>query len=766
MTEMRSDIFEAKFDLTPMQQGMLFHTLFGPRQGLYVEQVGYRINGPLDVRLFERAWQMIVARHQALRASFEWQGVAQPQQRIHREVTITIDERDWRDLSPSEQRSRLSELMGSDRERGFDLSHAPLMRLIIVRLADDLHHLLWSSHHLLLDGWSQSMVLNEVSELYQTLVLGSPTEVAPSRPFADYMQWLKSRKSPETENFWRERLGSFDEPTTLGLDLVTGSASQSEPAHADCEISLSTTVTAALQSFARQHRLTLYTLVLGAWALLLSHYNDTDDVVFGSTISTRPLELEGIESTAGLFINTLPVRVKAPRAASLIGWLKAIQLDSLEAREFECVSLADIQKWSELAPGQPLFESLLVFENYPVSHSRSGVAPLIEIVPEHSQLSRTNYPLVLLAMPSEELRLQIVFDTNRFGSQQVQQMLGRLAMLLEQMAEAGTDWDLSRFSLLTSEERDKLLRTSNPTVADYEADVCLPQLFERQAEQTPDAIAIEFDETTISYAELNARANKLARHLRTLGVGPEAVVGICLARSVEMVVGLLGILKAGGAYVPLDPAFPKERLAFMLQDSGARFLVTEQALRAELPNIDASVLCIDSDWQTIAAESCENLAPAAKGTNLAYVIYTSGSTGKPKGVQIAHRALINFLSSMRREPGLERNDVLLAVTTLSFDIAGLEIYLPLIAGARLVIASREVASDGSLLKDKLKECGATIMQATPATWRMLIESGWNGHLHLKALCGGEALSRDLTNELLTRCRELWNNDDLVHRLQN
>ena len=753
---MQNETFEAKFDLTPMQQGILFHTLYAPGRGLYVEQIGYRLQGLLDARAFEKAWQSVLDHYEILRSSFEWESTAQSQQRIHGEVEVAIDERDWREFAPDEQQTLLDELMRSDREKGFNLSEAPLMRLILIRLGEDRYHLLWSSHHIQLDGWSQSLVLNSVFTAYRNLIAGTPVEFKSSRSFADYVTYLNNPKSVESEPFWRERLRGFDEPTTLGIERVSGPASQVDLAHAQFEMKLSTEATAALQSFARRQRLTPYTLAQGAWALLLSRYSGTDDVVFGSTVSTRPLELEGIESTAGLFINTLPVRVRTPGEALLGPWLKELQLDAVEAREFDCTSLVDIQKWSELAPGQSLFDSILVFENYPSDHSSSSVAPDLQAFPAVSHLSRTNYPLVLLVMPGHELRLQIVFDTNRFELQQVERLLGHLVMLLEEMAIASDDKKLSQFSLLGAEERDKLLRSWNDTGCDYEREVCLPQLFERQAAITPDVVALVFDDQSISYAELNTRANRLAHHLHTLGVGPGVLVGICLERSIEMVIGLLGILKAGGAYVPLDPAFPKERLAFMLEDCRAEVLLTQQTLLEELPKFHSKVVCLDSDSKAISARSGENLAPVAASEDLAYVIYTSGSTGKPKGVQIEHRALVNFLVSMGRKPGLDDTDVLLAVTTLSFDIAGLELYLPLIRGARLVIATRETASDGLLLKERMAACGATIMQATPATWRMLIDAGWNGDQRLKVLCGGEALSRELAIELLPRCGELWN----------
>ncbi|MEP6911124.1 MAG: amino acid adenylation domain-containing protein, partial [bacterium] len=754
--KMQNQTFEAKFDLTPMQQGILFHTLYAPGRGLYVEQIGYRLHGRLDVQAFENAWQSVVEHYEILRSSFEWESTAQPQQLIHREVEVAIDERDWREFAPGEQQTLLDELMRSDREKGFNLSEAPLMRLILIRLGEDLYHLLWSSHHIQLDGWSQSLVLNSVFTAYRSLITGKRVEFESSRSFADYVTHLKNPKSVESETFWRERLRGFDEPSTLGIERLSGQALQVDLAHAQVEMKVSTEATAALQLFARRQRLTSYTLAQGAWALLLSRYSGTDDVVFGSTVSTRPLELEGIESTAGLFINTLPVRVRTPGEAPLSAWLKELQLDAVEAREFDCTSLVDIQKCSELAPGQSLFDSILVFENYPSDHSNSSVAPDLRALPAVSHLSRTNYPLVLLVTPGRELLLQIVFDPSRYELQQVERLLGHLVMLLEEMAKASDDKKLAQFSLLGSEERDKILRTWNDTGCDYDQEMCLPQLFERQAAAAPDAVAAVFDEQAISYAELNTRANRLAHHLQTLGVGPGALVGICLERSIEMVVGLLGILKAGGAYVPLDPAFPKERLAFMLQDCRAGVLLTEQTLLEELPKVDAKVVCLDSDSKAISAQSGENIAPVATSEDLAYMIYTSGSTGNPKGVQIEHRALVNFLVSMGREPGLDDTDALLAVTTLSFDIAGLELYLPLIRGARLVIASRETASDGLLLKERIAACGATMMQATPATWRMLIDAGWNGDQRLKVLCGGEALSRELANELLPRCGELWN----------
>ncbi len=311
-------------------------------------------------------------------------------------------------------------------------------------------------------------------------------------------------------------------------------------------------------------------------------------------------------------------------------------------------------------------------------------------------------------------------------------------------------------SLLTKAEKHQLLVEWNNTQADYPKNKCIHQLFESQVEKTPDNVAVIFESKQLTYRELNSRANKIAHYLQTLNVGPEVMVGICLERSLDLVIGLLGILKAGGAYVPLDPAYPWERLAFMLENSQLPVLLTQQNQLDRLPECKAHVVCLDTDWETIARASQENPKTGVTAENLAYTIYTSGSTGNPKGVQIEHRAVVNFLNSMRQEPGLTEQDVLLAVTTISFDIAGLELYLPMVVGARVVLVSREVASNAAELLKTLAKSGATVMQATPATWRLLLAAGWCGNKQLKILCGGEALTRELANQLLAKSHSLWN----------
>jgi amino acid adenylation domain-containing protein len=364
---------------------------------------------------------------------------------------------------------------------------------------------------------------------------------------------------------------------------------------------------------------------------------------------------------------------------------------------------------------------------------------------------------LMLTDEGDDVSLEMEYNTDIFDDARIVRMVGHYQTLLEAVAD-DPGRRLAELPMLTDTEHQQLLIDWNQTAVDYPKDRCLHELVEEQAEHAPEAVAAVFKSTQLTYRQLNDQANQLAHYLQKLGVGPDTLVGICLESSLEMVVGLLGILKAGGAYVPLDPAYPKERLAFMVNDSGAPVLLTHQRLRDQLQveNPNCQILCLDADWGTIARSPTRNPISGVSPENLAYVIYTSGSTGRPKGVEIEHRALKNFLCSMAQEPGFSETDVLLAVTTLSFDIAGLELFLPLITGARIELASRETAQDGTALARTLSNSGATTMQATPATWRLLFESGWKGDRRLRVLCGGEAMDRDLAARLVSTCGSVWN----------
>ncbi len=746
------------YPLSPMQEGMLFHTLLAPGTGVYVTQASCRLQGGLNLEAFEQTWQQIMKRHTALRTCFVWEELERPIQVVQKQVDLAIEHHDWRDLSPSEQGDRLRSLIQSHRIDGFTLSESPLMRLALAALASDAYYFVWTWHHLLLDGWSVRILMDEFLTIYAARCEGRTVRLGRARPFRDYIAWLQQQDLEQAEEFWRSMLKGFSAPTPLAIERTPDTAVSPEEGYSNQQVELSKSVAVAIQQFARRSKLTLNTVMQGVWALLLGRYSGEEDVVFGSAVSGRPADLPGVELMIGLFINTILVRVRISQEATVEAWLKQLQAEQVKARKYEYSPLVQVQGWSEVPRGLPLFESILVFENFLME------APAAEPDPgqDHGlrmdmpgNFEQSNLPLTLTVSAGSTMIVNIGYDRRRFEPDAIARVLDHFRTLLEAIVVDPLQ-KIADLSLLAEAERLRLLVEFNDTRADYPAHLCLHELFEEQVRRAPSAIALSFEGRDITYEDLNRRANQLAHYLRRLGVGPEVKVGISVERTPEMVAGLLGILKAGGAYVPLDPSYPKERLEYMLGDSRATMLVASKRLLERFSGHNVRAICLEEEGPAIAEESDQNPRSGVTGDNLAYVIYTSGSTGKPKGVQIEHRKVVNFLSAMRREPGLRESDAMLAVTTVSFDIAALEIFLPLAVGGRVIVASGEVASDGVRLAAELKESGALIMQATPATWRMLLEAGWQGNGRLKILCGGEALGRDLAKELLERGAEVWN----------
>ncbi|MBD2418345.1 AMP-binding protein, partial [Anabaena cylindrica FACHB-243] len=559
---MRAKNIEDVYPLSPMQQGMLFHSLYEPTSGTYITQLICDLHGQLNISAFTQAWQQTINQHPVLRTAFVWENLEKPLQVVGQKVNVPWEEQDWRGILPIEQQERLDTLLDTDRKRGFELSKAPLMRLILIRLTDTSYHFAWSHHHLLLDGWSVPIIFLEVLVHYKGLCQCDRPILKSPRPYRDYIAWLQQQNLTEAQVFWQEKLKGFTAPTPLGVDQITRTQ---EDIHAEQTIQLSLTITAALQSLAQQQHLTLNTLIQGAWALLLKKYSGQEDVVFGATVSGRPSTLENVESMVGLFINTLPMRVKIDAFDSLIPWLQLLQEQQVESRQYEYSPLVEIHGWSQVPRHLPLFESIVVFENYPIDASLQEQITDLNIVKVRS-FEKTNFPLTLSAIPGSELVLKIAYKCQRFDQPTITRMLGHLETLLTAIA-ANPDQRLLELPLLTPKEENQLLVEWNQTQVDYPQQSCIHQLFEQQVELTPDAIAVVFENEQLTYRELNTKANQLAHYLQKLGVKPETLVGICIERSLEMVVGLLGILKAGGAYVPLDPAYPPERIAFMLADA-------------------------------------------------------------------------------------------------------------------------------------------------------------------------------------------------------
>ncbi|GAB1541056.1 hypothetical protein NUACC21_37260 [Scytonema sp. NUACC21] len=680
---MISKNIEAAYPLSPMQQGMLFHTLYTPESGMYFQQLSCTFYGDLNVLAFQRAWQMVVDRHPVWRTAFVWENIEKPLQVVGRRVKLPWEQHDWRSLSPVEQQEKLEAFLEAHRVQGFKLSKAPLMGIALLQMDEKTYQFVWSYHHLLLDGWSLSLVFKEVFAFYSAYCEGKDLQLKRSRPYQDYIAWLQQQDLAKAEAFWRQTLKGFTAPTPLGVDKALGSLSTEEETYDDQLLQLSVALTSKLQSFARQHQLTLNTLVQGAWALLLSRYSDRVDIVFGATVSGRPAHLAGVESMVGLFINTLPVRVLVSPRAELLSWLKQLQAQLLEQRSYEYSPLLQVQGWSDVPRGLPLFESIVVFENYPVDGSMQELCGSLQFGNIRA-VERTNYPLTLVVLPGEQLSLRLSYDCRRFDATAISRMLGHLQILLEGMV-AQRGGCLASLPMLTQRERQQLLVQWNRTEVDYPENLCIHQLFEAQVEQTPDAVAVVFEDTQLTYWELNCRANQLAHHLRSLGVEPDTLVGLCVERSVEMVVGILGILKAGGAYVPLDPAYPHERLAFMLEDSQVLVLLTQTQLFEKLPEHRARVICLDTNWEVIAKQSKENPVSRVTLDHLTYVIYTSGSTGRPKGVLITHQGLVNYLHWCSNAYTVIKGQGSPVHSSLAFDLTVTSLFSSLIVGRSVLL---------------------------------------------------------------------------------
>lgn len=705
---MSNSNIEAIYPLSPLQEGMLFHHLLTPEATAYFVQMSCTLSGDLDVAAFKRAWSKVIERHAVLRTVFTWEQRDKPLQVVLAQMPLPWTQYDWRDTPAEEQEQRFTSLITEDQKRGFDLSKAPLVRLTLAQVAENRYRFLWSFHHILLDGWSMPLLLKEIFFYYNAYRNERESELEKPRPYKDYIAWLRKHDPAVTEGFWRETLKGISVPTPLVVDRPGAG----EAGYSEISVRLSGPVTAKLNALAQQSELTLNLLVQGAWAILLSRYSGEQDVLFGATASGRPVDLSGVESMVGLFINTLPARVRIASEDRVIPWLKKLQEEQLDVRQHEYTPLVEVQGWSEIPRGQSLFESLFIFENYPVSAAVREPAGDLQV--EDVKVSEnTNYPLIAVSAPGPELLLKIGYDHQRFDGATIERMLGHFQNVIEGIA-LNSEQRVVDVQLLTEEERVKMLRDWNNTRATYAQDSCVHEVFESQVERTPDSIAVSFQGEQLTYRQLNDRANQLARHLRRLAVGREKRVAICMEHSAEMVVAVLAVLKAGGAYVPLDHSYPKDRLSFMLDDSGAVVLLTQQALLNDLPETKALTLCIDRDRDLFQVESTENPSGRTTARNLAYVVYTSGSTGRPKGVMIEHRGVINLAAAQIKSFDIQPSSRILQFASFSFDASVSEIFTTLFAGATLVLETQNALMPGPEFAALMRSRGITVVTLPPS----------------------------------------------------
>ncbi len=739
-------IFPASF----AQQRLWFLEGLQSNTATYNLPATIRLTGALNVEVLQQSINAIIQRHEVLRTTFRSMD-GQLMQVIAARLTVPLPLVDVQNVPEDMREDEVRRLTIEEAHRPFDLARGPLTRATLLRLGAEEHTLLVTIHHMICDAWSMSVFLRELAAHYEAFSTGQPVPL-PDLPvqYVDFTvwqrEWLHGEVLEAQIAYWKKQLQGAPEV----LELPTDRPRPPIPTRRGSiyRFTLSKHLTDALRALSRQEGVTLYMTLLAAFNTLLHRYTGQDDMVIGSPVAGR--RLVEFEALIGLFINTLALRADLSDDPTFRQLLARVREVSLEAQAHQDVPFEHLVQ--ALQPERNLSHSPLVQVLMSLQPSLSGL-PLGWTL-NHTGTSQFDLSLICEDRP-QGLVGWFEYNTDLFDPSTIARMAGHWQTLLERITDH-PEQHLSELPLLTDEERQQLLVDWNATQTEYPADRCIHQLIEAQVLRTPDAAAVVCQGQQLTYRELNARANQLARHLQRLGVGPDVPVGLCVERSLEMMVGLLGILKAGGTYVPLDPIYPRERLAFMLHDARAPILLTQQRLMTRLPVQAATVICLDTESDAWSHTSPDNPGSGVTAQHLAYIIYTSGSTGKPKGVQIPHRALVNFMLSMQRQLGLTADDRVLAVTTVSFDIAALEVFLPLLVGASVIIAPREVLSNGQELAEALARSRATVMQATPATWRLLLAAGWQGDRRLTILCGGEALPSDLANQLLQRASSLWN----------
>ncbi len=720
----RDDI-EDIYPLSPTQEGMLFHTLYDSNESVYLEQLSFRLEGDLNRPAFRRAWENVVDRHPMLRTLVIWKRQGKPPlQVVRRRITLPWRDEDWTKVPAAEQEERFEVFLREDRKVEFELSTPPLMRLAVIRTDEKTYRVVWSFHHLLLDGWSVSLVLGDVSACYNALCQGTePRLPAAPPPYRQYITWLRQRRPAADEAFWSRYLKGFTAPTPLSIHHQSAGGGVSEETVAERSLVLSAEITAALEAMVRNHQLTMNSVVRGAWALLISHYGGAGDVLFGSTVAGRPPDLPGVEAMVGLFINTLPFRVRISPEGSVLAFLRGIRQQQSEIQAAENTSLTQIREWSDFPPGVPLFESILVFENFPTPDHFGALDQSLKIE-DFRHRSNTNYPLNFVISPGRRLSIHLSGELPRFPRTLMARMLVHLRNLLSGIL-ADPNQPLGALSLLQAAERHQCLVEWNSTIAVAEprAGEVYTEPFRRQVARSPEAVAVVFRDQALTYRELDRRTNGLARRLVACGVGPDEVVVLLARRGIDFLTAVVAIFKAGGAYLPLDPRHPARRHGQLLQRNAASLLLVAEEFTAVLAEAGADgnahrILVLEKQLRGGPDEA----APRRRNgsSNLAYVIYTSGSTGVPKGAMVEQRGMLNHLDAKVRDLEIGPADRVAQTAPQCFDISVWQFLVPLVVGAQVVIYDDEVTHDPARLLAAVRENRISMLEVVPSVMQMLL----------------------------------------------
>ncbi|SIS12762.1 non-ribosomal peptide synthase domain TIGR01720/amino acid adenylation domain-containing protein/natural product biosynthesis luciferase-like monooxygenase domain-containing protein, partial [Mucilaginibacter lappiensis] len=667
-----SDIYR----LSPLQKGMLFHHLYDNNGKAYMEQMRLDLPHGLDIDAFETAWNYIIKHHSILRSGFVADELSIPVQCVHENVLIPLSVFDYSDVEDKE--AAVNRFLAADLERGFDFKTPPLMRIALIKLSTSSYKMIWTHYHIILDGWSNAVLISSFLQAYAAYSRVKLPVAIPVDNYGDYIRYIGKTDHYAAELFWKEYMAGYSEKSFLPF---TGNVSEIERNKGGQighqQLVIDGEMAIAVKRYCQQHQITVNTLVQGVWSLLLSKYTGNNGVAFGVVVSGRPSDLSDAEHRIGLYINNLPLYTVVPVAQVASDWLVTIQKEHTKAREYQYTTLNEIQQW--IGVKGDLFDTILVFENYPKMDGGEEVLKVGDLIVEE----QTNYLLTIKAVEQpDSLHFDFGYNNDLLDLYYVQMIKGHFEQVVKQMIK---NCHVEEIDILTADERAQLLNTFNNTVVNYDIESTIVTLFEEQVNKAPDLTAIVFEGEEWTYRELNKRANQLAGYLRKKGVGEGDLVGICIDRSLEMMVGLLGILKSGAAYVPIDPTYPVNRINYMLEDSRVATLLVNKDTQHLITKGSVPFVLSLNDRSLLDGEDTENPVISLPATSLAYIIYTSGSTGRPKGVMISHRNVVNFFTGLNQRFESDEQQSWLAVTSISFDISVLELFWTLTKGNRVVI---------------------------------------------------------------------------------
>jgi len=732
-----ASLIEDVYPLSPMQEGMLFDTLLAPRSGIYLMQDRFELQGFVDAAVFKQAWQQVLDRQPVLRTAFLWETGSTPRQIVLRRAELPFDSLDWREIPSTRQEALLDRLLQEERERGFDFAKPPLMAVRLIRLTDDRYCFIRSYHHILVDAWCMSLILMELKQNYERLMRGQPGRQAAAPSFRNYLAWLRQQDEAATERFWRNYLRGFVEPTPIAIGKAAQAEADKSSTVGDAVMLMTASETQDLNALAQRYRLTPNTLIQAAWALLLSRYSGNSEVVFGVTVAGRPADLPGSDTMLGVFINSLPLRVRLRPEQALRDFFDGLLEQNLEIRQFEHASLLQIQTWSDMPRGTALFESLLVFENYPIDPSLRSGEGLLNIVDVKTR-THTNYPLNGMVIPGERLHLQITYHTDRYGRAAVERMLGHFYNLLTAIVRK-PEQRLGELAMLGESERQRMLVHWNRSDYAFPQPCDVVAHFERQVERTPEAVAVACQGARLSYRELNAKVNSLAHALHARGVEPDRLVALLSDRGLGFATMMLAVFKAGAAYLPLDPGHPDTRLHQVLSESRVIWLLAdspylERARSLFTDGVDGTAhgddIAVPSDIPAVLSlQALSDLYthtprnPTRRHTprQLAFTIFTSGSTGTPKGAMVEHRGMYNNLITKVPVLELSETDIIAQTAGPCFDISVWQHLTALVCGARVEIVPDDIVRDPNRLLQQLAESRVTVLEAVPSMIQALLE---------------------------------------------